>query len=137
MKLSEVLTGPDKWTQEYLAKDKDGHLVSTDSDDACKFCLMGAVYRVHGEKSAALELKPETSRDLILLGRSVVSVFPRRHNDADYTDNSRDDAVDVITSFNDADDTAFKDVQKVVKEFERYKAFMEANPDAEILRNVK
>lgn len=43
MKVHELLDSPERWTQGWLAKDKEGRHVSVHADNATCFCLVGAV----------------------------------------------------------------------------------------------
>lgn len=44
----ELLTGPDKWTTHYSARDKNGNPVDCLAPEACRWCVYGAVTRVYG-----------------------------------------------------------------------------------------
>lgn len=44
----ELLANPARWTQGPFARDASGTAVSPGTDEACSFCLVGAVYRVYG-----------------------------------------------------------------------------------------
>ena len=46
-KLSDILTGPDKWVKKTSAVDEGGNSVLPSSDSACKFCIGGAIAKVH------------------------------------------------------------------------------------------
>jgi hypothetical protein len=45
MKPSEVISTPEKWTTLAFARDEGNRAVSACSEQACKWCLSGAVYR--------------------------------------------------------------------------------------------
>jgi hypothetical protein len=42
----ELLSKPQRWTRGTLARDSRGLPVSPEDPKACRFCLMGAMYRV-------------------------------------------------------------------------------------------
>lgn len=41
-RLSGIISGPEKWTQEWYAKDAADHDTEIDDPSACKWCLLGA-----------------------------------------------------------------------------------------------
>ena len=43
-----LLKSPNRWTQGNIAEDKAGNWVSATSQKACRWCLLGAIIRVHG-----------------------------------------------------------------------------------------
>lgn len=73
MKVKDFLTATN-WTKLAYARDENGFTVSTESDEACKFCLAGALIHCYGstpegqaayEKLSKLVLMPiETWNDL-------------------------------------------------------------------------
>ena len=50
--LRDLLSDKSKWTQEVCARDKNDEEVSPGSEEACKWCLVGALMRIdlHTEK---------------------------------------------------------------------------------------
>lgn len=46
MKVQDILTSESKWTKGAYARTATGKRTIYQSDDACKFCLQGAIYRV-------------------------------------------------------------------------------------------
>jgi len=57
MKVSELLSDRSKWTQEVCARDKHGDPIDFHDPLACKWCLLGAVYRcysIEGGQGAVL-----------------------------------------------------------------------------------
>ena len=48
MKPSELLRHKD-WCQNFAATDKYGNIVGWASEDACAFCVAGAIYRCYGD----------------------------------------------------------------------------------------
>ena len=62
------------WTQGANARDLDGNVVPPNDDSACRWCLMGAVYRSDGYASSSFDadayVKLKTSLSVFsLLGR--------------------------------------------------------------------
>lgn len=47
MKIRELLSSPDKWTQGVFARNSSGYRTYELDQDACSFCLMGALYRCY------------------------------------------------------------------------------------------
>ncbi len=47
MKVSELLMDDSKWCQGAYAIDAKGNAVGEDSDDVCRWCLMGAIYKCY------------------------------------------------------------------------------------------
>lgn len=48
MTVAELLTDESKWTKGTFARTANGNLTLDSSDDACRWCLIGAVRRVYG-----------------------------------------------------------------------------------------
>ena len=46
---SELLADPKHWTKDAIAKDQNGNRVSSLSNDAVSFCLLGACFRCNCE----------------------------------------------------------------------------------------
>jgi hypothetical protein len=49
MKALDLLTSASKWSQGATARDMDNNVTSFDEDDACKFCLFGAILVAYDE----------------------------------------------------------------------------------------
>lgn len=47
MKAYELLDSREKWCQGYTALDKQGNVVWSASEDACAYCIVGAVLRCY------------------------------------------------------------------------------------------
>lgn len=48
MKIYELLEKPESWCQNTYAMNKDGHsLMWYNCPDACKWCLMGAIFKLY------------------------------------------------------------------------------------------
>jgi hypothetical protein len=91
VKPSELLSSPEKWTKGADARNSNGNIVYTNSDDASCFCLRGAVI--------LCRISLPTARTK--LRAALTKLYPTF---SDYVD------------FNDHPDTTFEDVQKVLKE---------------------
>ena len=70
-----------EWTQNTCARNDRNQAVSTSDENACKFCVLGALYKIYGDPI------PE---DIL---NSVARVF---HN------GDINDAMGIITTFNDS-----------------------------------
>lgn len=93
MKIKDLLDSPEKWTKRAFARDKTGGVVSEFSDDAVCWCLLGAAVKCHNyndEFAHACE-KLEQAVDTLFSHFGQASVF------------------------NDAADTTFADVRKVLE----------------------
>lgn len=51
--VEELLSDPARWTQGCFAKSANNKPRRWYAEDACKFCLVGAMYRVYGETANA------------------------------------------------------------------------------------
>lgn len=49
MKAYELLSSPEKWTQVYWAKDKDGVFIWPKNENAVCWCALGAIARVYAD----------------------------------------------------------------------------------------
>ena len=47
MKVSELLSDESKWTTRYLSRNKNDNPVYYDDNDACKWCLLGAMLKCY------------------------------------------------------------------------------------------
>lgn len=45
----EIVGNSEKWTQGALARDEKGRKVIAEEGSACRFCLLGAMYRIQNE----------------------------------------------------------------------------------------
>ena len=109
----EILSEPDSWVQDYIAKDDSGTLVEYYDRKACQFCLTGAISR------AVYNLMPPEKKVSYILSPSVVSepampIVRKVVKDAigkvtGVTDNH------LLISFNDDDDTTHDKVIEVLK----------------------
>ena len=43
--IKDVLSDESSWTQNTFARDVNGNTIDVDSDNACSWCLMGAIYK--------------------------------------------------------------------------------------------
>lgn len=93
MKIKDLLSDESKWIKRNNAQDKDGNVVYIDSDDACKFCLFGAVrrcYRTHYEQEQVADIIND-----IVVDNNLSKNFIK---------------------FNDDPRTTFEDIRKVLEE---------------------
>lgn len=101
--LSDILTGPDKWTKNAPAVNAADEAVLPYSDTACKFCLGGAVSRLNFRKSSWGDGTDYMRTRLV---RAVRKLFPDRLGIPNN--------VVAIEAFNDHPDTTFEDVKMVI-----------------------
>jgi hypothetical protein len=47
VKIRELLSDPTRWTQHFLSRDEKGNYVSPESEEACAWCFLGAVYKCY------------------------------------------------------------------------------------------
>jgi hypothetical protein len=97
MKPSELLSGPEKWTKSYFARDANLVPIPYSDPGAFCFCLRGALYREGFHE------------EIGNLSRTIRRLFP-------YLVSVGVSSEGIVTCFNDAPDTTFEDVQKVLKE---------------------
>jgi len=71
MKVKTFLTS-DNWTQRALARDNCGNAVSIFNEEACKFCLLGAISRIYPPHQ--LEDIGMRLRDVIRLKTNYTSI---------------------------------------------------------------
>ena len=90
MKPSEILSSPDKWTKGAYARTKTDTIVGVLDEEACKFCLDGALLR------CGLDWDIKTS-----LEQAILELFPTKSEG--------------IISFNDHPDTTYEDVLEVLE----------------------
>ena len=108
MKLADVLSGPDKWTQHHSAVDKNGHVVEIHSNDACRFCLFGVINRVY-DVGPNYWMTRTTGRCLAIAAKVIKERCP---ND-EHTGNR------VISGFNDDPERTWDDIKAVVDEIDK------------------
>lgn len=66
--IRQLLSEPARWTQGTMARSKSGELVTPRSDDACSWCMFGAVLKVCG---TTLEAEGRACRVLEIFRRVV------------------------------------------------------------------
>lgn len=83
IKARELLSEEQKWVQGVLARDENNISVCTSSDTACKFCLLGSLFRVSHENvnNITLDSWPEDAQvaaedllDLIVRERGLIDI---------------------------------------------------------------
>jgi len=48
--VAELLADPARWTQDTWARSANGSVAKWGDKQACKFCMMGAIFRVYGPR---------------------------------------------------------------------------------------
>ena len=101
MKVSELLSSPEKWTKDWYFKDGNGNRISSWKDRRITcYCLMGAGFACYPDLSG------ETYHDTLV--EVIRKLFPDRMKNC--TQGNK------VAYFNDHPDTTFEDVQRVLKE---------------------
>ena len=80
-KVKSLLSDENKWTKGYMAADSQNNATEFDDDNACKWCLVGAVHR-------AVPDIMET-HDIFRVLRNITGVHAAKYNDrssTEYTD---------------------------------------------------
>lgn len=92
MKVKDLLAKPDAWHKGHMAVDAEGLPVGTEDEEACGWCLLGAVYRCYpmGERARVFD-------------RLLTAIFARC-------------GAFRITSFNDDPKTTHADLMAVLEE---------------------
>jgi hypothetical protein len=62
VKVQELLSSEDKWTQGSYAKDKDNFIVTINSLEAVKWCLKGAIHKCYPDHIEAGEIYYKISK---------------------------------------------------------------------------
>lgn len=57
MKIKELLSDETKWCKNDAAKDKNGNAVIPTSNDACKWCLVGAIDKCYTDSTEDIWFK--------------------------------------------------------------------------------
>jgi hypothetical protein len=68
MKAYEILEKPENWAQGFYAYKSDGNQVSSSDPEACRWCVLGALYKKHGwnEEEDFVVPKPKALMDDII-----------------------------------------------------------------------
>jgi hypothetical protein len=96
MKILELLDAPEKWTKKTAARGASGSPLPPDSDQACCWCILGALQKCYPKGPADVEVE--------VLLKAIEKIFPRTGT------------LGLITRFNDHPDTTFADVRAVLEE---------------------
>jgi hypothetical protein len=102
MKVKELLTDESKWTKGAAARNARGVAIFVNQEEACQFCLSGALQKCYGESGP--ELNDAENR----LAEAVW----------EYTNEPvhlRDKAIIDIIEFNDWRADGFKDIRAVIE----------------------
>jgi len=97
MKISEVLTGQDKWTQGVEARDATGYQVPPCDPGAVRFCLTGAARKCQ-------------------LVVALASWWEQRRSEGVVEEEDGEN----LEAWNDAHGRTFIEVQRVIAEFESF-----------------
>lgn len=54
----EIISSPDKWCREHYAVDAEGRDTPFQFDEACKFCILGSLYRAYKEMNNHIGYHP-------------------------------------------------------------------------------
>lgn len=92
MKLSELLTGPERWCKGHAAEDKDGTPCHADDAKAERFCLIGATVAAYPEWEERFPVQQK-------LANALYDVFQKFS----------------VTFFNDSPLTKWEDVQRLLQ----------------------
>ncbi len=95
-KMDELLSTPEKWTQNAMARDIFGWTVSCISANACKWCLLGANLNVLGDRYL-------WSQNNNLRSTLESAIFQYKGSELP------------IETFNDLCSTTFEDIKAVIK----------------------
>lgn len=115
-KLGSVLSDKSKWIQGYLAKNEKGTYVSYLDPQACKFCLTGAIHLLaskpcEGSNIPGCRIVDEAL--VLSMAHKLADIIAKK------TGKKKLKCFDLIVDFNDDDKTTFKQVQEVIKEFDK------------------
>lgn len=72
MKAHELLNSPKRWTKLVPARDANCRPVSVDSEEACRWCLLGAIERCYPEEEKYLTARIAISK---AIGSTFISVY--------------------------------------------------------------
>lgn len=97
MKICELLTGPEKWSQNIVAVNAEGKSVGYRNPSACRWCLLGAIYCCYSiPEGRAIESR---IKDRLFGGRK------RKLGDC-------------LSVWNDAPDRTYRDIKKLITELD-------------------
>ena len=107
VKVRELLVDPTRWTKHAYAENEKGELSDIGRADACKFCLLGGVYKVLGvlPGQGVSVAKQQSVKEVHGL---LVTAISRSKQGRVYTE------LDAVTFFNDRTDVEHKDVLAVL-----------------------
>jgi len=101
-----LLEHESSWTQEVSARDHHGNPVASDSPEACRWCLSGAIDKVANELNT----------DPVYVLVEVASLIDPDAIYDDYYNVKCDDAIAVIADYNDAHDVTHGSILDLVDE---------------------
>lgn len=108
-KLTDILTDESKWCKRSSGRTIKNDMVDWRHESACKWCLMGAIFKCFNFSSPEFETtREEYIMTISKLQKSIDFFYPhfRKH----------EDPIGTIIQFNDFKYTTWSDVQKVLQE---------------------
>lgn len=98
MKLKEVLSNAGKWTQGHYAVDDKNETISSLSDGAAKFCLIGAIRKACGDDwEKAIKVAHSNAVKLGFIDKEITEPFSS------------------LINFNDNPETTWEKIKEVVE----------------------
>ena len=94
MKVKELLSGPEKWTQSVYVRNKDGTPTQLGAAEAFSFCLRGAIYFCYCDATGRYWTEDKAHKALNL------------------------PPCESLAEWNDAPERTFEDVRKLVEELD-------------------
>ena len=81
MSVKELLDTPEKWTKNALAKDSKNRAVMHNDNRACKWCLLGAIYKSYRVKEWTIITTKVNQYLYEHFGYSGISVLRQDHHE--------------------------------------------------------
>lgn len=98
MKVKDFLNSPEKWTRGVLAKGKFKRSINPESEEACSWCLLGAIIKCYDNDLEKMKAKNKIHQVLLTMGYII------------------QDSFDAIVIFNDESTTTFEEIRLVIEE---------------------
>jgi hypothetical protein len=109
MKVSQVLTSPEKWTKGVMAKTASRRMCNSTSHEAACWCLMGAAIRCTNANTGDACKAENTEQLTHPLRLAAGKLFPAHWRMCGFS----------LINFNDHPCTTFEMVQRVIQEAEK------------------
>ena len=100
-KIKGLLSDQDRWTQGYYAKDENGEDVSCFADDACQWCLLGAITKVTDPLLISIDVRN-------MIDYAIMDLHK------DLFEEAKDESVEPVVFFNDHENTTYETVINVI-----------------------